>query len=293
MKRREFICNTAMLGTTASLWSSASAGASPLDQRGRQAGSPRDDADRSADRDPLAVLRSTLVVDGQDQFVPGYDGAVRIFREGGVDCVQATVGGVQSFADVYNFIDTRKSEVRVARSVAEIRQARQDGRLALVLGWQSARHLQLDPENPISGPPKTPLRAYYEMGLRLSMFTYNVANMFAGGNVGEDWKIGLTNAGRRLLEEFHKLGIIADVGGHSSEQTAFDAIAMSGGIPVVCSHTNVRALNDHVRAISDRLIEAIAGTGGVIGLTAVNDFLARNPSNSGVPITPPVPLDRL
>ena len=36
------------------------------------------------------------------------------------------------------------------------------------------------------------------------------------------------------------------------------------------------ALNDNIRAISDRLAEAIAGTGGVIGLTALSDFHVRN-----------------
>ena len=43
--------------------------------------------------------------------------------------------------------------------------------------------------------------------------------------------------------------------------------------PVVCSHSNPVALDDNPRNISDRLIEGIAKTGGLIGLTPVNAFL--------------------
>ena len=46
---------------------------------------------------------------------------------------------------------------------------------------------------------------------------------------------------------------------------------MSSGVPIICSHTNILALNDNPRCISDRLIDLIAGTsvgsliGGLIG----------------------------
>jgi membrane dipeptidase len=56
---------------------------------------------------------------------------------------------------------------------------------------------------------------------------------------------------------------------------------MSRGVPVVCTHTNVASIANNARCISDRLIDAIAGTGGVIGLTAVNDFHVRGKGNTG------------
>jgi len=42
--------------------------------------------------------------------------------------------------------------------------------------------------------------------------------------------------------------------------------------PVVCSHSNVNALNDNPRNISDRVIKGIADTGGLIGVNAVSVF---------------------
>jgi membrane dipeptidase len=70
------------------------------------------------------------------------------------------------------------------------------------------------------------------------------------------------------------------VGGHTGEQTSLDAIAISGGVPVVCTHTNAVALNPNPRASSDRLAEAIARTGGVIGITAISDFQVRHAGNA-------------
>ncbi len=81
-------------------------------------------------------------------------------------------------------------------------------------------------------------------------------------------------------------------GGHTGERTSLDAIEMSSGVPIVCTHSNVAALTDNPRNGSDRLFEAIAATGGVIGVTAFNDFHARTRHDAGVPRTPQVGLEK-
>ncbi len=139
-------------------------------------------------------------------------------------------------------------------------------------------------------PPRTPLRAYYQLGLRILGIAYNVANWFGAGNL--EPHIGLTRAGTRLVEEIHQLGILLDVGGHTGEQTSLDAIAMSAGLPAICSHTNVAAITDNPRCISDRLIEAIAKTGGVIGLTAISDFILRSRRDAHIRRTPQATLEQ-
>jgi membrane dipeptidase len=143
----------------------------------------------------------------------------------------------------------------------------------------------------VAGEPEIGnLRAYRELGLRICGISYNVADEFGGGCF--DSQVPLTRAGHRLVEEIHRARIVLDVGGHTGEQTSFDALTISTGVPVICSHTNLRALNDNPRCSSDRLLEAIAKTGGVIGLTAFNDFHARKASDAAVSRTPQVGLDR-
>ncbi len=66
---------------------------------------------------------------------------------------------------------------------------------------------------------------------------------------------------------------------------------MSSGIPMICSHTNIAAIADNPRSTSDRVIEAIAKTGGVIGLTAVNDYHVRGKKDVNVPHSPWVTVE--
>ena len=94
-----------------------------------------------------------------------------------------------------------------------------------------------------------------------------------------------------LVEQLHKLHILVDVGGHTGERTTLDAIAMSKGVPVICSHANVAALVDNQRNLSNRVIDAIAGTEGVIGITAINDMNARRRRDAAVITTRIVGVD--
>jgi membrane dipeptidase len=121
---------------------------------------------------------------------------------------------------------------------------------------------------------RTALRVHYELGMRTQGIAYNLANVFGGGCL--EPKSPLTKAGQQLVEAIHKQRILLDVGGHTGEQTSFDALAISHGVPVVCTHTNVAALNPNPRATSDRLFEAIAKTGGMVGVTAISDFHMRS-----------------
>ncbi len=121
----------------------------------------------------------------------------------------------------------------------------------------------------------------YGLGWFIGEYQGRKLVIHTGEITGFDSAIALLHPGRRLCEEIHKLGIILDVGGHTGEQTSLDAIAMSKGVPIVCTHTNVAALNANPRAASDRVFEAIAATGGVIGLTAISDFHMRSQHKLG------------
>ena len=288
MKRREFVRKAALVGATTGLarLSGAWAMAPPAGEESLRGPTPlQEESDRSPERDPWAIQRSTLVVNGLDPSTLN-EKYLGMLKAGGVNCWHRGGGNVQSFATAYNFFDQHSGQIVPASTVKDIRQAHQQGKIAYLFGWQSANVLGDAPGE----PPPTALRAYYQLGLRICGIAYNVANIFGAGCL--EPHIGLSRAGRRLVEEIHKLGIILDVGGHTGDQTSLDAIEISAGVPVICSHTNVRALTDNPRCMSDRLIEAIAKTGGVIGMTAFNDFHARTRHDAHVPRTPQVGLEK-
>lgn len=70
------------------------------------------------------------------------------------------------------FFDEHRSELVLAKSVAEIRQARRDGRVSNVFGVQSAEALGSGFKSAL-GSAATPPRAFFEIGLRMVGIAYN------------------------------------------------------------------------------------------------------------------------
>ena len=231
--------------------------------------------------DSLLVVNGLDVSDLNEEYLG-------LIRKGGVDVWHKTVGrGVRAFADAHNFVDSHSDEITIVRTVAEMHKAAREHKIALLFGWQDANTLSSGRggSNDWWGdPPQTELRAYHEMGLRVCGIAYQIANIFGGGAI--DGHMGLSRAGRALVEEIHRLEIVLDVGGHTGAQASFDAIEMSSGMPIICSHGGVRALANSSRNLSDKMVEAIAKTGGVIGTPAINDFLVRGKEIAHMPESP-------
>jgi membrane dipeptidase len=233
------------------------------------------------------IQRSTVVVDGLDgaALTASY---LEKLKSGGVNCWHQSVGGLAGFARLLAFLDQHSQTIVQAGTVREIREAREKGKLTHVSGWQMADPLIYDANG--QGPLAN-LRAYRQLGLRIASIAYNNSNIFGGGCLDPD--VPLTRLGQKYIEALHGQRILVDVGGHTGERTSFDAIEVSQGVPVICSHTNARALMDNPRNATDRLIEAIAKTGGVVGLTSVSDFHMRSRKDIKVQRSPQATLDKL
>lgn len=267
MNRREF-ASSVLLGAAA-----ASVG---MSEKARAAG----------------TQKSALIIDGlspatlDEQYLD-------MLKQAGVTAWHKTLFGLPTFADVWEFADAHRERLRIVDKASDIDAARNDGRLALILGWQTATPLgDLSGQSAFVGydNPRgaTGLRAWYQLGLRVINLTYNTTNAFAAGCL--EPQLGLTRAGERLVEEIHRMNILLDVGGHTGKQSSLEALAMSKGVPVICSHTNVAALCDNPRNTSDEVFEGIARTGGVIGVSAVNDFVGRARKDKAVKSTAQVDL---
>ena len=71
----------------------------------------------------------------------------------------------------------------------------------------------------------------------------------------------------------NRCGIIVDIS-HTSEKTSFDVLAISRH-PIIASHSSVKALCNHPRNLSDKLIKAIANKNGVIQVCFYHGFLKK------------------
>lgn len=240
-----------------------------------------------------SLARSHLVVSGCDPSDLTTD-YLQMLMEAGVNCVVWNALGqsraaLPYFVDAYEFVDRHAAKATVAKSVKDIRRAYSEKKLAIVLGWQNALPLEEERSEWRLKPLKINLRAHVELGLRICGIAYNISNLFGGGCL--DPHIGLSKAGRYLVEEFHKHRVIVDIGGHTGEQTSLDVLAMSQGVPLVSSHTNAAALADNPRNTSDRVLEGIARSGGVVGLCPISDFVTRGREDAETLDWPQATLD--
>ncbi len=243
----------------------------------------------------LVAQTGSLVVDGTNvsALTDDYIGQM---RSAGVDVwvhnrVSTESSGLPYFTRVHDYADRNSDRLALVTTVREMREAKAAGKLAMVMGWQAATPFEGVLSDWSRKPPSIDLRAYYELGLRSCGITYNISNRFGGGCTDE-WN-GLTLAGRYIVERFHEMGIVVDVGGHTGERASLDVVEGSPGVPIICSHTNCRALMDNPRNTTDRVIEGVAATGGVVGMTALNDFVARSRNDVGIRTTPQVGIDAL
>jgi membrane dipeptidase len=112
----------------------------------------------------------------------------------------------------------------------------------------------------------------YMNGIRVFGLTWNQDNIFAHCHKS---KSGLTEEGKTLVRNITGWGGVIDVS-HSSEQIIYDLIEITGGkYPVVASHTGAKGICTDSRNLSDKAIEAIAGTGGVIGVGFYREFFKK------------------
>lgn len=110
----------------------------------------------------------------------------------------------------------------------------------------------------------------FELGMRCLTLTWKEPTRWAdaagGGPHG-----GLTDFGRRLVDRLQELGVLVDLS-HASDDTTRDVIDHAER-PVVASHSGMRALAPLPRNLPDDLLEAIAATGGLVGISFFNGHL--------------------
>ena len=107
----------------------------------------------------------------------------------------------------------------------------------------------------------------FDAGVRIVGLAWH-ATRYAGGTGAPG---PLTPAAGPVVAELDRLGMIHDAS-HLAEQSFWDLLELTGG-PVIASHSNARAIVPTDRQLSDDMIRAIVGRGGVIGINFFDKFL--------------------
>ncbi len=227
------------------------------------------------------LLESALVVDATVPWLREYwdETLLRRLHRAGVDCVSLTVqdfpashaGCLQAIAEFRQvFAAALDDWLCWADSPARIRQAREQGRLAVVINVQDTVPLGQDLER---------VEAFYAAGVRHMLLAYQ-GRSFAADGCAEPADAKLSLFGRRLVARMNEVGMLVDLS-HTGRSSALEASELSAS-PVIYSHSGVRALCEHIRNIDEAQIRACVQTDGVIGICGIGAYLgdpqARAPS---------------
>jgi len=238
---------------------------------------PHSDAPHSSD--PLARARQLLtehpVADGYNTLpwtlrgLPWYDlelGETSVdtdiprLREGHVGAVfwalrlpdsaeRATAVTLEQIDLVRTVVAAHPEGLRTARTAGQIIDARNCGRVAVLLGPAGA---------PALDDSLAVLRVLHSLGLR-------VLTLAGTGWAGE---AGLSRFGEEVVREMNRLGVVPDLSG-ASDATIVRALTLSKS-PVLCTRSAARALRPHPDNLSDDLLAALGRAKGVcmVPLTA-------------------------
>ena len=186
----------------------------------------------------------------------------RQMREGGLDGVHVTIAYHENFRETVLNIEAWNRHFEAfpdlifqGHSADDLDLARATHRTAIFFGSQNPSCIEDDIGL---------VEVLHRLGLRFMQLTYNNQSLLASGCY-EAEDTGLTRMGRAVVAEMNRVGMVVDMS-HSAERSTLDAIARSTR-PIAISHANPDRWHKALRNKSDRVLRALAESGGILGLS--------------------------
>lgn len=173
---------------------------------------------------------------------------------------------------VRRVVQAHPKEMVLAVSVADIRRAKKDGTIAVLMGIEGGHAI----EDSLGA-----LRQFHRLGVRYMTLTHTNTNHWADSSGRfylpdfnpAEYQVhhGLSDFGRVVVREMNRLGMLVDIS-HVSDETLDDVLETSRA-PVFASHSSCRAISDIPRNLTDEQIRRIAAKGGVVMINVGSYFL--------------------
>ncbi len=164
---------------------------------------------------------------------------------------------------VRRLVARHPGDLELALSAADVERIMAADRVASLLGAEGGHSI---------GGSLGVLRALHLLGVRYLTLTHNRNTSWADSATDEPEHGGLTDAGREVVREMQRIGMLVDLS-HTAIRTMNDALDVAT-VPVIFSHSSARALTDHPRNVPDDVLSRLARNGGVCMVTFVPMFVS-------------------
>ena len=149
------------------------------------------------------------------------------------------------FNKIEDIVQQNSRSISIARTPADLYEDKRKGRKSIMFAIENGLALNHDLKN---------VQHFAQRGVVYITLCHNGDNDICDSAKG-----------------CNKYGIMVDLS-HAAEKSFYDALDISQ-TPIVCSHSNCRALCDHPRNLTDDQLRALAQRGGLCHITLYGGFL--------------------
>lgn len=170
------------------------------------------------------------------------------------------------FDKIEEIVNANNRYLSIARTPSDLYEDKRKGRRSIMLAIENGLALNHDISN---------VRYFARRGVVYITLCHNGDNDICDSARGCNTHGGVSRFGEQVIKEMNRCGIMVDLS-HAGEKSFYDALSISSK-PIVCSHSNCKALCDVPRNLTDDQLRALAKHGGVTHITLYHGFL-RNDS---------------
>ena len=168
------------------------------------------------------------------------------------------------FDKIEAIVRSNRKYLSIARTPADLYEDKRKERKSIMFAIENGIALNHDITN---------VKHFAQRGVVYITLCHNGDNDICDSAKGCDTNHGVSKFGEKVIREMNRQGIMVDLS-HASEQSFYDALEISK-TPIVCSHSNCKALCDVPRNLTDDQLKALAKRGGVAHITLYPGFLRK------------------
>lgn len=169
------------------------------------------------------------------------------------------------FDKIESIVQKNSRYLSIARTPADLYNDKRNGRKSIMLGIENGLAIERELAN---------LKHFAQRGVVYITLCHNGDNDICDSARGCNTHDGVSSFGEKVIREMNDLGIMIDLS-HGGEKSFYDALDISR-VPIVCSHSNCKALCDVPRNLTDDQLRALAAKGGVAHTTLYGGFLRKD-----------------
>ena len=193
------------------------------------------------------------------------------------DIAPFPVEGPKAYADlifdkIEDIVQANHSYLALARNPEQLYQNKRQGKKSIVLGIENGLALEDDIRN---------VQHFANRGVTYITLCHNGDNDICdSARRSQNTHHGVSQFGEKVIKEMNDCGLMVDLS-HGGEQSFYDALDISR-VPIVCSHSNCKALCDVPRNLTDDQLRALAKAGGVAHTTFYHGFLRSDGATASI-----------